>query len=290
MGTADRSRVLVAVDDTGECEAALDYACVEALTTRSVLELVHVSEQPEPREDAALATLNASARHDAEKRTEGRISIESSVRRGPVVPVLVEASATARLLVVQHRRESRLERLRHGSMAVSLAGHVHCRMVSVPEDWRLRATRGAAAGVAVVTVGIDAIDAGTDRILGHAFRACERENADLHVVHAWSMSSPYDDALVDTRREEEWAAAYRARLSHVLADARAVHPHVEAQVHVIHQDAAAALVDLSAHSDLLLVGQGRGVHPLIDQLGSVPRAVLRDSSCPVEVVRTGQLA
>jgi len=287
MGTDDRSRVLVAVDDTGECDAALDYACVEALTTGSVLELVHVSETSEPVDDQASASLNASARQDAEKRTEGRVSIESTVRRGPVVPVLVEASASARLLVVQHRHESRLERLRHGSMAVSLAGRVHCRMVSVPEDWRLRAARASGGNTALVTVGIDAIDAETERILGHAFQACERENAVLHVVHAWSMSSPYDDALVDAAREDEWATAYRARLSHVLAAARADHPHVAVQVHVIHQDAASALVDLSADSDLLLVGQGRGVHPLLDQLGSVPRAVLRDSSCPVEVVRTG---
>lgn len=286
MGTADRSRVLVAVDGTGECEAALEYACAEAVSTRAVLELVHVT----GAEDETAPSLEISARHDAEKLTEGRIEIHSAVRRGPVVEVLVEASATARLLVVQHRRESRLERLRHGSTAVSLAGRVHCRMVSVPEDWQLRPHRGASGRTpAVVTVGIDAVDAETDRILGHAFRAAERENADLHVVHAWTMSNPYDDALVDARREAEWAAAYRARLGQVLAGGSAAHPHVEAEVHVLHQDAAAALVDMSAHSDLLLVGQGRGVHPLLDHLGSVPRSVLRDSSCPVEVVRTGSV-
>ena len=55
---------------------------------------------------------------------------------------------------------------------------------------------------------------------------------------------------------------------------------------MVHEEAGRALLERSATSRLLLVGQGRLVHPLVDRLGSVPRAVLLEADCPVEVVTT----
>jgi nucleotide-binding universal stress UspA family protein len=215
----------------------------------------------------------------AEVLADGRVDVVTSRHHGPVGPVLIELSRAASLLVLQHHRLSRLHRLAHGSTAVTIAGRVHCRMVSVPDAWD-----GGDQAPAEVTVGVDAVDAEAGRVLDQAFEHAAREGARLRVVHAWSMSSPYDDALVDDATAEEWTSAYRSRLEADLRERRAASAGVEVEVDVVHEDAGKALLERSAASRLLLVGQGRLVHPLVDRLGSVPRAVLLDASCPVEVV------
>lgn len=267
-------RVLVAVDQPDDCEAGLRYAVAEAERTGAVLELVHVDD-PDGRPVDDVAPAHALA----ERLAGGRVEVVTSRHPGPVGPVLIELSRAADLLVLQHHRISRLRRLAHGSTAVTVAGRVHCRMVSVPDAWS-----GGDQAPTDVTVGVDAVDDDAGRVLDQAFEHAARAGGRLRVVHAWSMSSPYDDALVDELAAEEWTASYRTRLEADLRDRRAASPGVEVVVDVVHQEAGKALLERTATSCLLLVGQGRLVHPLVDRLGSVPRAVLLDADCPVEVV------
>lgn len=267
-------RVLVAVDQPDDCEAGLRYAVAEAERTGAALELVHVDDP-----DGRLVDDVAPAHALAERLADGRVDVMTSRHPGPVGPVLIELSRAADLLVLQHHRISRLRRLAHGSTAVTVAGRVHCRMVSVPDAWC-----GGDDAPTDVTVGVDAVDADAGPVLDQAFEHAARAGGRLRVVHAWSMSSPYDDALVDERTAAEWTASYRTRLEADLRERRALSPGVEVEVDVVHEEAGKALLERTAASRLLLVGQGRLVHPLVDRLGSVPRAVLLDADCPVEVV------
>jgi nucleotide-binding universal stress UspA family protein len=149
----------------------------------------------------------------------------------------------------------------------------------VPQDWQ-----ESAIPTSWVTVGIDAVDPQTDHLVQVGFELAAAHAARLRLVHAWSMSTPYDDAVVDAAVEEEWARAYRCRLEELLVPHRAAHPSVTVAVEVVHQDAAKALLHWSEKSDLVVLARGRSVHPLVDGLGSVPRALLEDARCPVQVL------
>jgi nucleotide-binding universal stress UspA family protein len=195
-----------------------------------------------------------------------------------VLQTLAEASRDAAVLVVEHRRVSRIQRYSAPSTAIAVADQVHCPLVAVPEDWQASCTAGG-----WVTVGIDAPDDESRALAERAFHLAQRGKARLRLVHAWSMSSRYDDAMVDAAVAEEWSRAYRSRMQRMLSDLQATHPCVEVTVEVVHGDPAKVLVDRSRSSDLLLLGRGRSVHPLVNGLGSVARAVLEDSHCPVEV-------
>lgn len=278
MSERDPRPVVVGLDDLSETHAALSFAAREADVEGLSVELVHISRSGEGGIALARTTDLGCAERCVHDLTDGRVAVVSSIRSGPVQKVLVDLSRHASLLVLEHRRMTRLERHRVPSTSVRVAGRVHCRIVSVPCDWRPLAARGC------ITVGIDAVDGETEGLLEHAFDQAVREGARLQLVHAWCMSSPYDDAIVDATVEEEWSAGYRHRLDAMLAPHRAKHPEVEVEVDVVHQAASKALVDRSQASDLVILGQGRLVHPLVDRLGSVPRGVLEDSRCPVEVV------
>jgi nucleotide-binding universal stress UspA family protein len=275
----DPRPVVVGLDDLPETHAALSLAAREADVESLGVELVHISRSGEGGLDHAPTTDLGCAERCVHDLTDGRVAVVSSIRSGPVEEVLVDLSRHASLLVLEHRRMTRLERHRLPSTAVRVAGHVHCRIVSVPCDWS-----PALAARGCITVGIDAVDGETEGLLEHAFNQAVRDGARLQLVHAWCMSSQYDDAIVDATVEEEWGAGYRHRLDAMLDPHRARHPEVEVEVDVVHQTAPKALVDRSRTSDRLILGRGRLVHPLVDRLGSVPRAVLEDSRCPVEVV------
>lgn len=271
--------VLVGVDDLGDSHAALSYAAAEADISGSALMLVHVTEGAVAIDPGGENVNLLDAERYVREATEGRVKVETAVRQGPVAPTLAELSRTASLVVVEHRRMSRLGRHRLPSVAGQLAGRVRSRIVSVPEDWAVPAARRGR-----IVVGLDALDSEADELLQRAVARASRDGARLLLVHAWSMSSAYDNALVEANVEEEWRATYQRRLNQRLDAAHLGRPEVDVEILVIHQTPAKALVEISDEADLLLLGRGRSVHPLVNGLGSVPRAVLEDSRCPVEVV------
>lgn len=274
--------VVVGVDDLSDCHAALSYAAAEADISGSTLTLVHVVNSDVGNEvdadvDGRDADFGPAERYVSDM-TAGRVKVETSVREGPVAAALLELSRTASLVVVEHRRLYRLGRRRLPSVAGQLAGRVRSRLVSVPEDWPVPSVRRGCT-----VVGLDAIDAEADAVLHCAFARAASDGARLLLVHAWSMSSAYDDALVEEKDEEEWRATYKRRLIDRL-EALHLGPQVDVEIRVVHGAPSKALIELSDNADLLLLGRGRAVHPLVHGLGSVPRAVLEDGRCPVEVV------
>jgi len=280
MTTEQGRPVVVGVDDVLDCRAALSFAVRAAAVTGARVRAVHVLEGPG---GAALAAEREGALAGTISRLRGgrpgpHVDVVPEARPGPVLRTLVAATREAGMLVVEQRRISRLQRHRAPSTAIAVAGQGLCPLVSVPEDWRPSCTAGGC-----VTVGIDAPDEESRALVERGFELAEQLKARLRLVHAWSMSSRYDDAIIDTAVAEEWSQAYRSRLDLMLSDLEATHPCVEVTVEAVHGDPAKVLLDRSRTSDLMLLGRGRSVHPLVNGLGSVPRAVLEDSHCPVEV-------
>jgi nucleotide-binding universal stress UspA family protein len=101
-------------------------------------------------------------------------------------------------------------------------------------------------------------------------------------VHAWKLDPAYDDII--TARDPEWRRAGEAALTASLEQMTDQYPGVPVEVEVRHQWPADALVELSATSNLLVVGRHSHHAPAPQRLGSIARAVLRSAKCPVMVV------
>lgn len=275
MNTSRTLPVVVAVAD--DHPSAVRFAAAEALREDRPLRVVHVLQPPRgggPESmlisfEAAevLADRDLSAQHAlAQRLVRGAVPVERVMGRGPVIESLVEQCDDADHLVVQRRHAARLRRLVSGSTVAALAARSPVPVVAVPELWSgPRATPH-------VTVALGEHDTGLNEsgLLSWAFAEAEDRGASLTVLHAWFLAEVTDAAGV-------------ADVPALVAPWRESHPTVDVRVDVPHLRPADALLRASRHSDLLLVGR-RPVHGLQPHLGSVVRAALRESQCPVVVV------
>lgn len=203
------------------------------------------------------------------------VKLETVVRRGSTVDVLVDLSRTSECVVLQHRRQSRVRRILTGSITSGVAARSGATVISVPEDWTPR------SGAPRVTVGLDEGDHDA-HLLDEAFATASRLGATLAVLHAWYVPTMYDDLIIDKTEASEWSTRAELGIAERLAPWRERHPDVPVEVAVLHMRAADALADASVGSDVLLLGH-RGPHH-IPHLGSVARAVLREARCPLAFV------
>jgi nucleotide-binding universal stress UspA family protein len=269
--------ILLAVGDTDAYGPSLGFACAEAQRVGAPLRLVHVLEgRPRSRAHQLLEEVAAEARG----LTGGAVPVDTLLRTGPVVTELTELSSGALLVVLQRRQLSRLQRLVTRSVSAHVGGRAQAPSVSVPEGWQPRH-----AGPRQVTVGVDGVDSEEGRrLLEHAFSRAAEARAELNIVHAWQLPSGYDDAVVAEPEVEEWRARYLRVLHGRLGPLQALHPGVQVSVEIRHLHPAEALIQAAKDSDLVLLGRGRLEHPLVEHLGSVARAVMRDADCPAEVL------
>ncbi len=269
--------ILLAVGDSDAYGPSLRFACAEAQRVGAPLRLVHVLEdRTRSRAHELLEEVAAEARG----LTGGAVAPDTLLRTGPVVTELTELSREALLVVLQRRQLSRLQRLVTRSVSAHVGGRAHAPTVSVPEGWQPR--RG---GPRQVTVGVDGVDSEEGRrLLEHAFARAAEARAELSIVHAWQLPSGYDDAVVAEPEVEEWRERYLRVLHARLGPLRAVHPDVRVSVEIRHLHPAEALIQAAKESDLVVLGRGRLEHPLVEHLGSVARAVMRDADCPTEVI------
>jgi nucleotide-binding universal stress UspA family protein len=269
--------ILLAVGDTDAYGPSLRFACDEARRLAAPLLLVHVLEdRPRGRGHQLLDEAAAAAR----SLTRGAVPLDTSLRTGLVVTELTELSRDAHVVVLQRRQLSRLQRLVTRSVSAHVGGRAHAPTVSVPEGWQPRH-----GGTRQVTVGVDGVDSEEGRrLLDHAFTRAAEARAELSIVHAWQLPSGYDDAVVAEPEVEEWRERYLRVLHARLGPLRALHPDVRVSVEIRHLHPAEALIQAAKESDLVVLGRGRLEHPLVEHLGSVARAVMRDADCPTEVI------
>jgi nucleotide-binding universal stress UspA family protein len=209
---------------------------------------------------------------------EGRVPVETALCRGPVVDALLGLSADAERIVVQRRSPARLRRLLTGSTVAGLAARAPVPVVVVPERWA--GPRATPPVYVWLGEGVDALGAGA-AVLDRAFREAENRGAPLSVLHASNAPARTGGSPERRRAREDRRQAARARLVEQVASRRAAHPMVEVRVEGSHLHPAEALVQVSGHSRLLVVGR-RG-HGLV-RLGPVARRLVREAHCPLVLV------
>jgi nucleotide-binding universal stress UspA family protein len=275
----------ITVAVAGEERAALAYALSEARRTGSPVRLVHVIEPvPMPAmpvgpmvgfHDFERAGAQLLDRAVEELRSlDADVSVESSLRRGPVAPVLVAESRNSRLLVLQHRALSRLARVFTGSTSTAVAARARCPVVSVPENWRTGDRQ-------TVVVGVDP-DGEPAHALAAAFVEAENRDAALLVLHAWRLAIQYAALGGPTDVEQEWRQRSQLAVEQAVTRAGDGHPQVKTTIELPYVEPADAIERASEEADLLILGRRTRRGPL--RIGSVARALIRVSKCPVMVV------
>lgn len=288
-----RNRVVAAVG-ADDVDALLRFAADEAVRAGADLHLVHVMTMPPSLPEAYVVAYEGArelgtailedATRAATELVAGRVNVSGELvdHGAGTVSDLVERSADARLVVLQHRHLSALRRVAAGSTTHGVAARAHTTVASVPEGWR---PPDEAFGR--VTVGVhDASRA--DEALRTGFELAHERKAKVHVVHAWWLANGYDVVVVDDDMRRDFSERFERELAPHLDALRAEFPEVEVEIQVCHSPSATALVQASETSDLVVIGRRHPTLPIGSHLGSVARTVLRYATCPVAVVETAR--
>lgn len=279
--------VVVGVTGRGRETSALRFAAEHARLEGARVVLVHVGRVSLPTVPGpvvspteAIDVAERVVREVAEELEEvvgGPVAHDVAAVTGVPSQVLVELSRDARLVVVQHRTSTALERLFVGSTTNGAAARCHCPLVSVPAGWEPPPGSTGEVVVGVHEAGVP------QQVLEAAFAWADRTGVPLRVVHAWRLDGAYDD-IITRRVHAEWREDQERLLSAAVADHRDSWPAVPVVVEVRHQWPADVLVDDSRNASLVVIGR-RGARGWIpEHLGSLARTVLRASMCPVMVV------
>jgi nucleotide-binding universal stress UspA family protein len=276
--------VVVAVG-TDDIDAALAYAAREAASAGCGIHLVHVVHllvqgpdgllvEVSDQEQVGRLALNAAVER-LQDMVEPGTTVTTDLQIGRVVPALVDLAQDARMIVLEHRDLSRMQRVVTRSVASGVAAHARVPVVSVPADWNpFTGTEER------ITVGVDVPDQ-SGHVLRAALDVAKRRGATLHVLHTWSFPVAYDDALISPQEDRQWADRARAEVEQVLAGLGDAATGVKVDVEARHARPADALIEASRTSTLLVVGRHDSVMPVGSHLGPVARAVLTESACPV---------
>lgn len=278
-------KILVGVEDAPTSNDAVLWAAHAAAARGWRLELVTATGWPTVALDVlyddgviqgANTLLETTAARVAEVAPGVTVGVEVD-RRIPAL-ALVERSREADLLVVGTHRLSAVERVFSGSLSYQIAAGAHCPVVVVP-----RLPDPEASGV---VVGVDGSPDGVEAI---ALAAAEADwtGQDLHVVHAWQEPTTYAAAdvfplgVMDQVEQDE-----RLVLAESVAGLAEQYPDLVVHSHLMHEQAATALLAVARRARLVVVGsRGRhGVARLL--LGSVSHTVVLHAGCPVMVART----
>lgn len=284
MDTTQR-RIVVGVAGPEDSEAAVRYAVEESGRSHLPVQLVHAlhpmvfSEDnltavaPHPLVDRAGQLLDEIA--DRVRRELGpEAVVTTDLVLGHPASALVDESRGAALLVLQPERMGQPRHIPTYSVTSAVAARARMPVVAVPADW--------SGSDGVVTVGVDAVG-GSTPLLRAAFEEAQARHATLRVVHAWHYS-PYDSVVFEGERLEAESAQLEREISSDLASLQRKFGEVPVELSVSHGRPADALVDASTRSSLIVVGRHHTSHRLGRHLGSIVRAVLRESRCPVLVV------
>lgn len=277
--------IVVGVNESASCRAAIGYAAHLAQRDGSHLMLVHVVPQvmrtgglyavvPAYVEQTSGELLREAAEVAEGLLAPGRVSTQ--LVHGATVAGLVRAAGYARAVVLGTDLRPAMERFAGGSTVVGVSSHCPRRVYVVPSAW----TEPSAP--AQITVGVRDIDR-AGGLLRVAFAVAEENGARLLVAHASGLPNADDDpaapAVHDDPPSLRLAELWEAQVDAVGAD----YPGVGYEARVVHGPAARVLRVLSGSSDLLVLERREhawhGAH-----LGRTARALLRASRCPLLIV------
>lgn len=280
--------VLVGVDGSDGGRAALRYGVAQARRLDLGLRLIHVWPEGVP----AFGTVaDAYAGAHAETQRLGRrlldehaelargwapdVRISASLVHGDRIGALIRAANDARLTVLGDEQRPILDRIASGSVLVAVAGRAAGRVVAVPANWA--AATGADGVVAAVKSCTESA--------GLVYRAMEiaaEQELPLTLLHAWRLPMIYDEYIAARVGEDSYRRRAEEELRALVESAGGA-SDVHVRIVVRHAHPARAIIDASAHADLVLLARRPHAFPT-GRLGGTARAVLRESTCPVEVL------
>ncbi|MGK8507673.1 universal stress protein [Nocardia asiatica] len=206
------------------------------------------------------------------------LAISTEVSFELVIPLLIERSAQAWMLVVGSRGLGAFQRGLLGSVSTATTHHAHCPVAVIHGISAIDAVSARQP----VLVGVD----GTDNSMPAvelAFEEAARRKVDLVALHAWSDTSGLDIPVRgwDAARESAETVS-----SECLAGWGERYPDVAVRRIVTADRPARSLLDESANTQLVVVGtHGRGGFAST-VLGSTSNALLHAVEVPMIVVRS----
>jgi nucleotide-binding universal stress UspA family protein len=281
--------IVVGVDGSRLSLTAVEAAAAEAILRGKPLLVVHgfiwpymkVPLGPSPLGPAEGGLRNEADRLVAEAVEHAKVHAPGVVVSGEVVTgsasqVLIARSAEAALIVVADRGLGAFAGLLLGSVSSHLAEHASCPVMVV---------RGSSDAAAPILLAADGSPAGEPAI-GFAFQEAALRGASILALHVWrqpSSSGPgdilspvYDETLVQSEEERVLAEA--------LAGWRDKFPDVPVERRVVRGRVRRTVIDATGQAQLVVVGS-RGTGGFTGLLlGSVSRAVLNHSACPLVIV------
>ena len=275
LGRTSEPCVVVGVNGSGTALRAVRWAAAEAHRLRAPLRIVHAAPHAlgNPLDEEWAASILAVARTVA-AHAQPCVPIDTECVFEKPAQVLTAATETARLLVVG-MGASRIDDVLVHSLALDACAAASCPVVVI---------RGPESPMPIdgpVVLGVD--DVGRDAAaITAAFAEAAGIEIRLVVVHA--LRGP--DAMLDAVAGHPASARVAAEeeITAALAPWRSRHPGLPVEVRVVHGGSSDRLLEAAAVAQLLVVGtHGHGQAARL-VLGSISRAVVRRSPCPVMVV------
>ena len=282
--------IVVATDGSEHSLLAVEWAAREAVLRGSPLRIVAVAAMPprmadrrnSPDVDTVADVLShnrdqaLSAAADRAAAAAPGLSIMTDVLTGPPAQAIVDSGSGALMLVVGSRGMGTFAAVVLGSVSRYAASNAPCPAVVVRDE--PESPRG------VVAVGLGDPDEGSDA-LTFAFEEAVARKASLTVIHAFDtppadLTRPGKSFSAPSLRHAEEEAG--RQLDELLADWRRKYPDVEVGQDVVHGHPGRALVSLSEHADLVVIG--RHGNSALPGPGAVRHAVLTHAHGPVAVV------
>lgn len=194
-----------------------------------------------------------------------------------IVPVLVERSHSARMLVVGSRGLGAFQRGLIGSVSTAVTRHARCPVAVIHAD----APPDVAAATRPVLVGVDGSGNSVPAV-DLAFEEAACRKVGLVALHAWSDTSGYE---IPFRYWDGARDSARALLAENFAGYAEKYPDVPVERIVTADRPVRSLLDASADAQLVVVGShGRGGFTSM-LLGSTSNALLHAVDIPIVIVR-----
>lgn len=229
---------------------------------------------PEWQQELGRQVLDDAAR-TARELTGGAVDVRTQFASTSPTAALVDASRTARLVVVGSRGRGALARTVLGSVSTGLVHRAHGPVGVIHEG---ASTRDQGP----VVVGVDGSN--TSRLaLDVAFAEAARRSAPLIAVHAWWSPGAFDFPGFDF---EEMRAGVDAEVADRVTAWRQRYPDVRVDIATVPDQPARRLVDAAESAQLLVVGSHRDGAVASALLGSVSSAVVQAARVPVIVARS----
>ncbi len=281
--------IVVGIDGSTSSENALLWAIDQAKIERRALTLVHAVHAMSPtsmdwgvfypehaREAMQVEGHEVLAKAKAMVESRGpEVEVHEVFRFDDPRSVLLTLAASAAMVVVGSRGRGALRRMLLGSVSVSVSAHAPCPVVVHRSGKEGVVRRG-------ILVGADGSEE-SQAVLEFAFREAALRSLPLTVLHCYFDTQVGPSAYYALEAAPDLASE-QLLLADSMVGVADKFPDVVAHTELAADLPQRALVHLSEHMDLVVVGVHHSGALAKFLFGSVSRAVIEHASCPVATV------